>query len=48
MYRAAFHAAARDLNVSVAGKFLEELSMLADALRERVGDGGAKSRRRAR
>ena len=46
--RAAFHAAARDLNVSVAGKFLEELSMLADALRERVGDGGAKSRRRAR
>lgn len=46
--RAAFHAAARDLNVSVAGKFLEELSMLADALRDRVEDGGAKSRRRAR
>ncbi len=35
--RSAFRSAARDLNVNVAKKFLEELKMLVDALTERVG-----------
>ena len=36
-HRAAFHSAARDLRKDVAGRFLEELKMLVDALQERVG-----------
>jgi len=37
--RAAFHSAARDLNVNVASRFLEELRMLEGALAARVKGG---------